>query len=151
MLPHLKVWNQKELVRRIGTALGGQHPRAKDISWVISRVGPLSQKLEAQVGGLDSWLARFHGTAFVVTAPDGGGEATVALTAEGLEKYAPQYSAARRGSECGGGGEGGSSDPKAGDLASELRGTVFDELQREAIRRRKAGELYATPTLAEGP
>jgi hypothetical protein len=123
-------WNVKDLVKKIGVALGAMHPTPCTVAWVLGRVGVLTEPLAKKVGPLDEWAAQFHGGLFVVSRSEAG-EAQLALTPDGASRFTIAPAAVAED-------EAGT----AGALAAELRGNVFEELRAEAERRRDAGELY---------
>ncbi len=127
-----ELWNVKELVRRIGSLVGSEHPVKKEISWLKARVGKFSDHLSERIGDdLGSWLEQYHGAHFIVSRER---DATlISLTDEGVEKFATEVRPCSENVECG-----------DKDLASELRNNVFEELRQESMRRRAEGTLYSS-------
>ena len=126
-------WNVKDLVKKVGVALGSMHPAPKSLAWVLGRVGTMSEPLANKVGPLDEWLAQFHGGIFTVSR-DKDGVVQVSLTADGASRFCSERLTT--------GAEDEVPTGRAGELAAELRENVFEELRVEAERRREAGELY---------
>ena len=130
-----EVWNVKELVRRIGSALASD-PKPQELSWVQARIGTISEPLQAKVGDLISWIERFHSGSFKVEKP-GEDKVLIYLTEDGLSKYSARAPTADQ-----------HEDPEESNarevpaLAAELRDKVFDELRAEAERRKVEGRIY---------
>jgi hypothetical protein len=133
-----EIWNVKELAKRIGTTLGRSHPTPLLLSFVMSRVGPMTDPVARKVGAVDGWIEQFHGATFTLARDTEKDEVLLGLTEDGVARFASSPTAAAAtetlaDKEC------------RSALSAELRDNVFGELRQEADRRRAAGELYKAP------
>lgn len=121
----------------MGTVLGDAHPSPVSLAFLKSRVGAIAVGLADKVGPLGTWIQQHHSGLIAVAPGDSDAATVLSLTADGAERFAPPPPPAAAVPERG---------PDAAALASELRGSVFEELRNEAERRRAADELYAPKT-----
>ena len=126
-----EIWNQKQLLRVIGTACAssysiGQSRSLKTIEETIRIAEGLRAQRLDPCGGVCCWLQQFHGADFVVAA-DGD---AITLTPEGAEKYqanammqAPPEAPA---------------EPASAEVKAQ-RNAVFGELAAAAAKRGGSG------------
>jgi hypothetical protein len=125
-----EIWNQKQLLRVIGTACAssysiGQSRSLKTIEATIRIAEGLRAQRLDPCGGVCGWLRQFHGADFVLAA-DGD---SISLTPEGAEKYqanamqAPQEAPAA---------------PVSAEVKAQ-RNAVFGELAAAAAKRGASG------------
>lgn len=117
--------------------MGDSHPNIVSLAFVKSRIGTVAVGLAARVEPLEGWIQQHHSGLITVASGSSDDTTSLSLTPEGVERFVPQVLCEPMKPEL-------SADAAA--LASELRGSVFEELRLEAERRRASGKLYTPKT-----
>lgn len=117
--------------------LGDSHPNYVSLAFAKSRIGTIAVGLAARVEPLEGWIQQHHSGLIAVASGSSDHKISLSLTPEGVERFAPQTLHAPTKPEL-------SADAAA--LASELRGSVYEELRLEAERRRANEKLYTPRT-----